>query len=276
MDLEAEEDWQERLWHSLQAGQIAVVDLSEVTPFVLEEICLVSNAIGVERVIFIGDSLSQTKDQLSATISEQIGTDRANKATIYLWQRAKSKKALTQHKKHFKDFVRRFYKNASALPNIEKEDAPAAYQVKASSSSTKTPMSRSMLSWMIWVQVALVFAQIIISVLANFWSSDVDTQAWIKILCSLPFILCHTTFFFLNIYIYIRDVGIFRRRLKAIGLLFLLLISFTPIGIELFVGEAEMEQRTDLSLDEINADRELVLKERASAMAPATQSKEEF
>jgi hypothetical protein len=61
MNLEAGPDWKARLWRSLGAARCAFIDLTDLTPFVLDEVLLALRCLGPERVLFIVDtSLSQS------------------------------------------------------------------------------------------------------------------------------------------------------------------------------------------------------------------------
>ena len=56
MNLEAGADWKARLWRSLGDARCALIDLSDLTPFVLEEIELCRRCLGLKRILFVGDS----------------------------------------------------------------------------------------------------------------------------------------------------------------------------------------------------------------------------
>jgi hypothetical protein len=61
MNLEAGPDWKARLWRSLGEARCALIDVTELTPFVREEIELAIRCLGFHRVLFIGDD-SRTAD----------------------------------------------------------------------------------------------------------------------------------------------------------------------------------------------------------------------
>src|SRR5262249_39087474 len=62
MNLEAGNDWKARLWRSLADARCAFLDLTDLTPFVEEEIVLAVRCLGVGRVLFIGDT-SRSADE---------------------------------------------------------------------------------------------------------------------------------------------------------------------------------------------------------------------
>jgi Protein of unknown function (DUF1559) len=61
MNLEAGRDWKARLWRSLGEARCALIDVSDLTPFVREEIELAIRCLGFHRVLFVGDD-SHTVD----------------------------------------------------------------------------------------------------------------------------------------------------------------------------------------------------------------------
>lgn len=62
MNLEAGNDWKVRLWRSLGDARCALIDITELTPFVCEEINLAIRCLGFQRVLFLGDR-SRTVDE---------------------------------------------------------------------------------------------------------------------------------------------------------------------------------------------------------------------
>jgi hypothetical protein len=69
MNLEAGADWKARLWRSLGDARCALIDVSHLTPFVLEEIELCCRCLGLKRILFIGDS-SRSHDDSQQRIGE--------------------------------------------------------------------------------------------------------------------------------------------------------------------------------------------------------------
>jgi hypothetical protein len=55
MNLEAGGDWKSRLWRSLGEARCAVLDLTDLTPFVEEEVELVQRCLGLSCLLFIVD-----------------------------------------------------------------------------------------------------------------------------------------------------------------------------------------------------------------------------
>jgi hypothetical protein len=56
MNLEAGSDWKRRLWRSLGDVRCVLIDIRDLTDFVKEEIELCYHCVGLERILFIGDS----------------------------------------------------------------------------------------------------------------------------------------------------------------------------------------------------------------------------
>lgn len=86
MNLEAGADWKARLWRSLGDTRCAFVDVQDLTPFVREEVHLCYHCMGVNRVLFIGNS-SLSEQSLRARVAEILGLDpeAAAKLHIAIW-----------------------------------------------------------------------------------------------------------------------------------------------------------------------------------------------
>jgi hypothetical protein len=140
MDLEAESDWKSRLWNSLQSGDMAIIDLTEITPIVLEEINLVAQAIGIERVVFLGTSPEQSELQLLELIEQRIGSGSSRRPHIIMWPNNLKPDERKSWLREFKNNIRALYQRASQLPPIMKQPVPEAYCAPSSSRRT-IPMS---------------------------------------------------------------------------------------------------------------------------------------
>jgi len=79
MNLEAGPDWKARLWRSFGEARCALIDVTDLTPFVIDEVELALRCLGPDRVLFIvNDSLSEPawqtriKSQMFALPSEPL------------------------------------------------------------------------------------------------------------------------------------------------------------------------------------------------------------
>lgn len=72
MNLEAGRHWKAQLWRSLGDARCALIDVTELTPFVREEIELATRCLGFHRVLFIGDE-SRPADQWRQAILTALG-----------------------------------------------------------------------------------------------------------------------------------------------------------------------------------------------------------
>jgi hypothetical protein len=62
MNLEAGEDWKMRLWATLGQSRFAVIDISDVTPFVRDEVRMAVRRLGVHRILFVSDGRGNPDD----------------------------------------------------------------------------------------------------------------------------------------------------------------------------------------------------------------------
>ncbi len=108
MNLEAGRDWKARLWRSLGQARCALIDASELTPFVREEVELAIGCLGFHRVLFIGAD-SHTADDWRQVILTALGSPEVAPECIQvaLWADTAAGRAA------FRDQVRAF---ADCLP----------------------------------------------------------------------------------------------------------------------------------------------------------------
>ncbi len=256
MDLEAEDDWRERLWNSLQNGTLAIVDLSKETTFVLEEIKLATQALGPERVVFLGVSPPQNESSIRDIVSKQIGEEMALTVRIFIYP---ADLPSTQRKLWLRDFkrqIRLVYSEARQLGSIVGRPCPACY--RATPDTTKAvPMSRVMIRWMIGLQ-ALVFAfQVLVGLVSQLLTTDRAFQSVILLWGSAPFFCLNLGLFAWNIATYVKDVGIYKRRVKAIVLVVAQVIAL-GITIMSVWADGVIDERSQLSADELTADNALL------------------
>ncbi len=86
MNLEAGADWKARLWRSFGAARCALIDLTDLTPFVCEEIELVSRCLGLHRLLFVGDT-SRSVAECQAYVLSVLGSPEvpAERVQVAIW-----------------------------------------------------------------------------------------------------------------------------------------------------------------------------------------------
>jgi hypothetical protein len=128
MNLEAGPDWKQRLWRSFGDARCAVIDVSDLTPFVREEIELTVSCLGYQRVLFVADDSRQVEEWRQA-VREAAGSDvdPSDQIQVVVWSKASGRR-------EFKDQVRKF---AASLPNEPAPLNPSAYP--AIRSTTRAP-----------------------------------------------------------------------------------------------------------------------------------------
>jgi hypothetical protein len=106
MNLEAGADWKARLWRSLGEARCAVIDLTDLTPFVLDEVQLALRCLGPERVLFVVDaSLSQREweEQIVSRLAFPVSTHAVRLA---VWENTPpGRRAFANQVRHFADRV---------------------------------------------------------------------------------------------------------------------------------------------------------------------------
>lgn len=264
MDLEAEDDWKPRLWNSLQSGSMAIIDLTEVTPFVLEEIALVTQAIGTERVVFIGTAPQQNEHQLREIIAQRIHINHLADLHVIICPNSLATDIDKNWLREFKLNIRNFYQGTTKIPPIVKQPVPETYVVPTTLPRQSVPMSRQMIKWMIGFQAMLVGFQVLLWLIAWTVTKDVSTQTMIVWLGSIPAIAVNIGFFVWNFVVYVRDVGITRRRIKACLLIALQVLAILPLFKDYIFPAPTRDLRPALSASEVAADQELLRRELSS------------
>lgn len=86
MDLEAGFDWKRRLWRSLADARCALVDSTDITPFVHEEVELCYACLGLERLLFVCDA-SKDEAEWRLMIAKELLRDerRAKEVKVAIW-----------------------------------------------------------------------------------------------------------------------------------------------------------------------------------------------
>lgn len=69
MNLEAGDDWKSRLWRSLGEARCAVIDVSDLTPFVADEIRLAVQCLGFHRILFVGNDSQPAEEWRKAVLA---------------------------------------------------------------------------------------------------------------------------------------------------------------------------------------------------------------
>jgi len=134
MNLEAGADWKARLWRSLGDARCALIDVTDLTPFVREEVELAVVCLGLHRTLFVADD-SRTADEwrravLAVLGSPDVAPGRINVAT---WADTPAGRAA------FQDQVRAFAAglpanppgtNAAAYPDVPSPNDPGGNAVQ--------------------------------------------------------------------------------------------------------------------------------------------------
>jgi hypothetical protein len=120
MDLEAGFDWKRRLWRSLADARCALVDSTDVTPFVHEEVELCYACLGLERLLFVCDA-SQDEAEWRLMIAKELLRDerRAKEVKVAMWS-GESRESV----RAYRDSVQQF---AQHLPAGTAGLRPGAY-----------------------------------------------------------------------------------------------------------------------------------------------------
>jgi hypothetical protein len=215
MNLEAGRDWKARLWRSLGEARCALIDVTELTPFVCEEIVLAIGCLGFHRVLFIGDG-SRTADEWRQAVLTALGAPDVlpECLRVAIWADT------PQGRTSFKDQVRAF---ADRLPAGPPGLNPAAFPETVSSTDPGGDAVTGE-SWRPFLLANLIGVVIMgVLVWAQIRTPDVSL-AWF-----LPGVVFDTLTFLLLLQ-YLAECGSLRERLR-IGATFLVGAVFAGLPV---------------------------------------------
>lgn len=229
MNLEAGPDWKARLWRSLGDARCAFIDVTEITPFVAEEIDLCYQSLGSQRVLFLDSGerpLHELRAQIRASITiPEVEEDRIQ---VVRWSARRG-----PARAEFRAAVERF---AAALP---KEPAGLAVHARhlVDSVSKLDSQSRARDAFF-WFQLVayLVAFNVLVFFAGRLINQIPDRSAW-------PYIVvaCINMFILLQLVFYIMEVGLRRcRRLAGAFSVYLVFLTAAS-GLLLVAVDAARE-----------------------------------
>jgi hypothetical protein len=114
MNLEAGADWFGRLWRSLEHSRCVMIDVSDITDAVLDEIGLCYFALGLERILFVGHD-SRSNDDWRKSLAGWLPPDPdcdLSKINLAIWGRG------IERRRTFREAIRSFARNLSPPPQL--------------------------------------------------------------------------------------------------------------------------------------------------------------
>jgi hypothetical protein len=106
MNLEAGPDWKARLWRSLGEARCALIDVTDLTPFVLDEVQLAVQCLGAARILFVVDttqSVAAWEEKIAAQMTVPVSTDELHLA---VWEDTpQGRRSFANQVRHFAERV---------------------------------------------------------------------------------------------------------------------------------------------------------------------------
>jgi hypothetical protein len=167
MNLEAGNDWKARLWRSLADARCAIIDLTDMTPFVEEEIILAEKCLGLSRILFITDSsrlAGEWQQKVAAVLQNSVSPPDVQ---IALW--SLEPEASRQFTQAVQDFRARLPVRA---PGLVQE----AYPLVASTCLTKAETSAADRAFWLHTLIGMVLANVII--MGYIWLIPTDAEGF--------------------------------------------------------------------------------------------------
>jgi hypothetical protein len=163
MNLEAEADWKQRLWRSLGDARCAIIDVSDLTSHVIQEIQMCFRCLGLKRMLFVCQATSLGDAGSSkAAIAQHLDLPSAeSEVQVATWN------ASGAGRRAFEADVRRFADRLAAEPAGLRHDA---FPLRGSPTSIDDAPGASD-RW-VWVELGLG--------LALAWGLSVMFKAWVR------------------------------------------------------------------------------------------------
>jgi hypothetical protein len=171
MSLEAGDDWKRRLWRSLGDARCAIIDVTDLTPYVVEEIRLCHKCLGLDRILFVGDT-SKSADEWKEAIDRVLGWEsQSQRIRLAIWDESRA------GRKMFTSAARQF---ASQVPVAPAGFRPEAADLVKDGSLENEPRERSS---GVWVELIVGF------LLAGAFSVALEVLFKIEALGDIRFLL---------------------------------------------------------------------------------------
>lgn len=251
MDLEAGDDWRTRLWYSMQGNRATIIDLSETTPFVLEEIRLTMEALGTERIIFLGHA-PQSSEEITRTAQQQLTLDPDSKLKVVIWPgNAARNPSRNEHRQFRREIHEAVTQILRAMPRVQKHSPEWCGPLIPIAAGQRTSDR---------IFGGLVAMQLLLGGLQYLLILALPPTTLVIVLG--PFVLVNFWLILQNWVIYIYDVGVPRDRIKAsIGLVGIMaplafmswmllgeLLPHKSVSSQLTASEIE-QQRSDAAME---------------------------
>jgi hypothetical protein len=147
MSLEAGADWKQRLWRSLREARCAILDVTDLTPFVREEVALAVGSLGYQRVLFVVDD-SKPREDWEHTVALAAIKIYARPGAIQLaiWSGKPGRRAFAERVKQF----------AKGLPEGVAHQAFLSYPAGSNDFKGEGTLARHWQNWAAFVAANLL------------------------------------------------------------------------------------------------------------------------
>jgi hypothetical protein len=236
MDLEAESDWRARLWNSLMKAQGAVIDIADLTQFVDEEIGIAVNALGPQRVIFVGVA-PQTEEEVRRLAEghlKQLEVERPQDPLhVVVWPTKETLKPSRRQLSRFRSQMRRSFRSIRREEEILLRPVPTRLGAIRHLLSRDRKATKLFIDF-IAIQIGFVLAGLMLGLIVRVLVSGEQQQQIVLACASAPFMLLFLGIILDNWGVYMSHVGVLRDRVKAM-LALVSLLAIWVIGLAAFV-----------------------------------------
>jgi hypothetical protein len=218
LNLEAGDDWKARLWRSLTLARGAILDVTDLTSYVKDEVRMCFRTLGLDRILFVGNG-SKTVDQWRAEIATILELPKDAPIRVVLWADDRGSRA--QFRADVSAYARQLPKRHPELSPVGSEIAHQDSMLEGTIDKGTTPP---------WVEVVVggMLAGGVTSLLA--FLTKLEGIGLLKI----PIIFLALWFGFVQFgafFTYLRECGTARERLLAALTMGLGLVALFAAGV---------------------------------------------
>jgi hypothetical protein len=210
MNLEAGADWKQRLWRSLGDARCAIIDVSDLTSHVIQEIQMCFRSLGLKRMLFVcrATSLGDAGDSKAAIARHLDLPSAESEVQVATWD------ASGAGRRGFEADVRRFADRVAAEPAGLRHDA---FPLRGSPTSIDDAPGASH-RW-VWVELglglALAWGLSVMFKAGVRWTGPASTWALLALVPLLGLVLCE----FWEFLVYLKNCASLRERCLALLML---------------------------------------------------------
>ena len=206
MDLVGYENWRAQVWNTTQTCKLVIIDLSVPTEFLLEEIEIVFESVGITRIAFLADA-PQSEDSIKDIVRSRIPEVKWENGQIqsFIWPSGKDRESISKATGVAKEIA------AIANNNDLQHDLVSPPEKLITAEKTRHwSTATKMLFVMIIAQVLVVAISLLVSIVGFQFGGQKAAQTTTAVFATIMLLLGS-----INWLVFVKEIGSFSKRVKA-------------------------------------------------------------